>query len=256
MTKQAIINHALAAVIGIGLFGCKMDDMAEPNPPTDLKVSELSGGAHLTWKDNSEDEGAFMLERKIGTAAFETYKSLDFNTTQYHDTDVKPATAYGYRVMAMPKSGGHSTSTKYSNEVTFMLGTAGGSGTGGSSGAGGAGVGGSTGAGGSGAGGAGGAAGSDAGMHHETGGAGGTAQTDSGTTPGTDGAKASKIEFAIMPTKMNKVTATGMFMVDGTNLMLMVELENCPAGKHPIQIHMAADCGMDGEAAGGGLGPR
>lgn len=104
----------------MGSSGCGMDDMM-PNPPTDLKVVELQGGAHATWKDNSDNEGGFMLERKVGTGAFATYKSLDFNTTQFHDTDVKAGTTYGYRVMAMPKSGGHSADAKYSNEVTFSL---------------------------------------------------------------------------------------------------------------------------------------
>jgi hypothetical protein len=86
-------------------------------------VSEMDGGAHRTWKDNSDNEGSFMLERKVGTDAFAVYKTLDFNTTVYHDADVKAGMAYGYRVMAMPKSGGHTASTKYSNEVMFTPGS-------------------------------------------------------------------------------------------------------------------------------------
>ena len=115
--------NKLGAVFVFALMGasaCEMDDMM-PNPPTDLKVTELQGGAHVTWKDNSDNEGGFMLERKVGTGAFATYKSLDFNTTQFHDTDIKAGMTYGYRVMAMPKSGGHSADAKYSNEATFSL---------------------------------------------------------------------------------------------------------------------------------------
>lgn len=111
---------AIATLVLVSAAGCgDMDDM--PSPPTDLKVSESQGGAHLTWKDNSDNEGGFMIERKVGAAAFATYKSVDFNTTQYHDTDVTVGMTYAYRVMAMPKSGGHSSDTKYSNEVTFSL---------------------------------------------------------------------------------------------------------------------------------------
>lgn len=116
-------NSKLGAVLVFVLMasaGCGMDDMM-PNPPTELKVVELQGGAHATWKDNSDNEGGFMLERKVGTGAFATYKSLDFNTTQFHDTDVKAGVTYGYRVMAMPKTGGHSADAKYSNEATFSL---------------------------------------------------------------------------------------------------------------------------------------
>jgi hypothetical protein len=110
----------VCALSALGFFGCM--DMSEMSPPTDLNVSELMGGAHLVWKDNSDNEGGVMLERKVGSGAFATYKMLDFNQTQYHDTDVAAGTTYGYRVMAMPKSGAaHSGSTQYSNEVAFML---------------------------------------------------------------------------------------------------------------------------------------
>jgi hypothetical protein len=109
----------LSSAIASGC-GDSMDGM--PAPPSDLKVAELQGGAHVTWKDNSDNEGSFMLERKVGTAAFTAYKTLDFNTTQYHDADVQAGMTYVYRVMAMPKSGGHGADAKYSNEATFTLG--------------------------------------------------------------------------------------------------------------------------------------
>jgi hypothetical protein len=108
----------------LGPAGCGEHGAGEPTPPSNLAVMELDRGAHLTWKDNSDDEGGFMLERKAGTGNFEVYKSLDFNTTQYHDAAITAGMTYTYRVMAMPKSGGgHTASTQYSNEVTFMLGS-------------------------------------------------------------------------------------------------------------------------------------
>ena len=33
--------------------------------PSDLKAEPLDGGAHLTWKDNSDNEAEFMIERKM-----------------------------------------------------------------------------------------------------------------------------------------------------------------------------------------------
>lgn len=110
-----IFAIALAAATG----GCGMDDMM-PAPPTDLMAQALGGGAHLTWKDNSDNESGFMVERKVGTGSFEVLTSVPFNTTQYHDAGLTSGTSYVYRVMAMPKEGGHDPgTTEYSNEVTF-----------------------------------------------------------------------------------------------------------------------------------------
>jgi hypothetical protein len=100
--------------------GCGMDDMM-PNPPTDLMAAELGGGAHLTWKDNSDNEASFMVERKVGTGSYEVLATIPFDTIAYHDAPLTAGTTYMYRVMATPKSGEHSAETKYSNEVTFML---------------------------------------------------------------------------------------------------------------------------------------
>jgi hypothetical protein len=124
MTHEKRITHTSVLLLSVlAIAGCGGHGGEEPNPPSDLKVIELQGGAHLTWKDNSDNEGSFMLERKLGTGTFEIYKTLDFNTTDYHDSGVTAGIGYSYRVMAMPKSGGHSAGGKYSNEVTFMLGS-------------------------------------------------------------------------------------------------------------------------------------
>jgi hypothetical protein len=69
----------------------------EPNPPSDLKVTEAAGAAHLTWKDNSNNEASFMLERKVGSGRFAVYKALDFDTTDYHDATVSTGVTYAYR---------------------------------------------------------------------------------------------------------------------------------------------------------------
>lgn len=97
-------------------------DMAMmPNPPSNLKVTELTGGGHVTWKDNSDDEAQFMVERKVGTGQFAVLAALPFNTTQFHDAPLMAGATYVYRVMAMGKEGGHEGKDEYSNEVAFTL---------------------------------------------------------------------------------------------------------------------------------------
>lgn len=99
---------------------CSDMDMM-PNPPSDLKVMELTGGAHVTWKDNSDNEAQFMVERKVGTGAFAILATLPFNSTQFHDAPIMTGVTYVYRVMAMGKDGGHEGKNEYSNEVAFTL---------------------------------------------------------------------------------------------------------------------------------------
>ena len=119
---RATAHFVAAVLLGAVMAnaGCGMDSMM-PNPPSDLMVVEVAGGAHLTWKDNSDNEASFMIERKAGTGNFEPLATVPFDTTAYHDAPLMVGTTYKYRVMAAPKSGEHSADTKYSNEVTFML---------------------------------------------------------------------------------------------------------------------------------------
>jgi hypothetical protein len=91
--------------------------------PSDLKVIEAAGGAHLTWKDNSDNEDQFMIERKQGAGAFTTLDTVAANKTDYHDSKVTAGLTYTYRVLAMAKSGVHSQG---SNEVMFTVPAAGG----------------------------------------------------------------------------------------------------------------------------------
>ncbi len=108
MTRTILVLAALAAACG---------GMSGPAAPSDLKAEPLSGGAHLTWKDNSTNEAQFMIERKTGTGSFATVGTVPFDTTQYHDAPVTSGTTYVYRVMAVG-SAGHASGVP-SNEVTF-----------------------------------------------------------------------------------------------------------------------------------------
>jgi hypothetical protein len=114
------IAGIIAVIALAGAAACGGDDdsgSTAVNPPSDLKVEPLEGGAHITWKDNSDNESQFMIDRKTASVDWMTIGMVPFNTTQYHDASIMAGMTYMYRVMAMPKSGGDGT---YSGEVTFM----------------------------------------------------------------------------------------------------------------------------------------
>ncbi|MDX2054621.1 MAG: fibronectin type III domain-containing protein [Polyangiaceae bacterium] len=135
LTKLTFTSAAAFITVACGM---DMSNNMMPNAPSELSAMELGGGAHLTWKDNSDNESQFMLERKAGAAEFAVVSTLPFNTVQYHDAPLTAGVTYAYRVMAMGKEAAEHNN--YSNVVTFALAAA--SGTGGA-GTGGAGAGGS-----------------------------------------------------------------------------------------------------------------
>jgi hypothetical protein len=108
----------LIFVLLLGLVAaCGMDHddaAAPPVAPTNLAVSNVAGGGHLTWMDNSDNEDHFMVMRKPMGGAYDDVATVDFNGTQYHDSSVTAGTTYVYQIMAM-NSAGETTS----NEVTF-----------------------------------------------------------------------------------------------------------------------------------------
>jgi hypothetical protein len=137
MNKIVII----AVVVLAGSVACGDDSgsMAVPiNAPSELTVTPLDGGAHLTWKDNSDNEAEFMIERKTGSGDWTAVATVPFDTTQYHDAAIIPGTAYVYRVMAMPQAAADHEGA-YSGEVTFTA-PADGAGDSGAAGTGGAGA--------------------------------------------------------------------------------------------------------------------
>lgn len=77
-------------------------------------VSNVSGGAHLTWTDTSDNEEHFMIMRKPQGGTYDDVDMVAFNTTQYHDSSVTAGMTYVYKVVAMNGKGEAS-----SNEVTF-----------------------------------------------------------------------------------------------------------------------------------------
>ena len=46
-------------LLAVTIFAGCASDASPPAAPSDLTVAPLSGGAHITWKDNSSDEDEF-----------------------------------------------------------------------------------------------------------------------------------------------------------------------------------------------------
>ena len=113
-------HRSWVLVLGLGLAACSGDDGggAVPAAPTNLTGSVLSGGAHLTWVDNSDNETQFMIMRKeAGGADFTTVATPTFNTTTYHDAPLTSGKTYVYMVMAMNDAG----ESPGSNEVMVAI---------------------------------------------------------------------------------------------------------------------------------------
>lgn len=80
---------------------------APPAAPSGLTAVALGARrVQLTWSDNSMNESAFQIERRVsGAGAFVGIAGLSVNTTQFEDTTAQPTTAYEYRVLAENSSG-------------------------------------------------------------------------------------------------------------------------------------------------------
>ena len=126
--KPLVTTFAIAITLS-SLSACKSSDTDAVKAPSDLTAEPLDGGAHLTWKDNSDNEAEFMIERKMMGEDWKTVGTVPFNTTSHHDPNLMNDATYMYRVMAMPKSGEHGS---YSNEVTCKGSSHGGAGAAGS----------------------------------------------------------------------------------------------------------------------------
>lgn len=77
-----------------------------PAAPTDLVLNLLEGGVHASWKDASDNEDNFILEKKAAADPdFVVVIELPFDSVTYHDVDVTAATMYTYRVKAVNAAG-------------------------------------------------------------------------------------------------------------------------------------------------------
>ena len=96
-------------LLAIPATACTVGEVGTPPPaPTELAAKPVSGGLHLTWKDNSEDEMHFMVMRMMhghGDSTMQAVATLGENTTEYHDANIESGMTYMYEVAAMNDSG-------------------------------------------------------------------------------------------------------------------------------------------------------
>jgi hypothetical protein len=86
-----------------------------PAAPTALTATAISGTEiNLAWTDNSNNETAFVIQRKIGSGGtYSTLISLPPNTMTYSDTGLTASTTYFYKVLATNNGSNSSPSNEY-----------------------------------------------------------------------------------------------------------------------------------------------
>jgi titin len=83
--------------------------------PSNLAAKvEKNGQVTLTWKDNSNNETAFQVERSTDGSVFTVLATTAADTTKYKDTNAQKRQTYYYRVAAKNNVG----LSSYSNTVT------------------------------------------------------------------------------------------------------------------------------------------
>jgi hypothetical protein len=88
---------------------------APPVFPTGLTMLTVCNtSATLTWADNSDNEDAFEIERRLGAGPFVTVGAVSANVVLFEQNDLSPGSTYTFRVRATNGDGASS----YSNEVT------------------------------------------------------------------------------------------------------------------------------------------
>lgn len=88
---------------------------APPVFPTGLTpLTVCNTSATLTWSDNSDNEDAFEIERRLGAGPFVTVGAVAANTVVFEQNDLTPGATYTFRVRATNGDG----ASLYSNEVT------------------------------------------------------------------------------------------------------------------------------------------
>jgi subtilisin family serine protease len=86
-----------------------------PATPGNLQATAVSyNQINLSWKDNSDFETSFTIERRIGAqGSYRPLTTVDVNVTTYKDKALKKATTYYYRISAHNFYG----DSGYSNEA-------------------------------------------------------------------------------------------------------------------------------------------
>ena len=83
-----------------------------PFPPSNLLATSISTNTiRLSWRDNSDNEDGFKIERSLDGSSFIQIATVAANTVSFDDTGLNPGRKYYYRVCAYNGIG----NSKYSN---------------------------------------------------------------------------------------------------------------------------------------------
>ena len=102
------MKRIFIALVAIILFaGCRKDDdvAVVPNAPTELAGTLTGLRVDLNWKDNSDNETGFRVERNTDSTGYVYINTLGPNITSYTDTTVRASHVYDYRVTAYTIAG-------------------------------------------------------------------------------------------------------------------------------------------------------
>jgi len=94
----------------------------QPTKPDSLSATAMSHSRiDLKWRDLSDNESGFYIERKIGAAgAYAQIAAVGSGETKYSDTNLSGTKEYFYRVRAF-NAGGHSVYTNEVKNVTLPI---------------------------------------------------------------------------------------------------------------------------------------
>ena len=102
----------------VSLRGSTIDLINPINHPLDLKAFTYNDEIKLTWKDNSDNENGFIIERKRGDSSstndFAIIDTVSANDTLFIDNSIKDSVDYTYRIFAF----NNDTTSSFSNYVT------------------------------------------------------------------------------------------------------------------------------------------
>ncbi len=91
------------------------------SPPSDLKAAAITNKIKLTWKDNSDNESGFVIEKKPGDAfsrnIFFIIDTVSANVTSYIDSLVVDSAYYTYVIYAF----NNDTTSSFSNYSTSSI---------------------------------------------------------------------------------------------------------------------------------------
>jgi WD40 repeat protein len=105
------------------IYSCKKEEKETPEEPkffspSGLKAIVFSDSTiKISWKDNSNIETSFQVQRKDGSGQYRLIKEVPANDTVFIDSDVAPNLLYTYRVRAENKS----IETSFSDEASIKL---------------------------------------------------------------------------------------------------------------------------------------